>query len=60
MPLYRHTEPNAQLPEYKCVEFVEEPMYDILRKEQLVRRWEGDLGERGGRLIIDVTRRPSQ
>ena len=60
MPLYRHTGPNAQLTEYKCREFVEELMYDFLRKELLVRCWEGDLGERGGRLVIDVTRRPSQ
>jgi hypothetical protein len=32
MPLYRHTEKNAQLMEYKCVEFVEELMYGHLRK----------------------------
>ena len=56
MPLYRHKEPNAQLTEYKCVEFVEELLYGHLRKEQLVGRWEGDLGELGERLIIDVTR----
>ena len=56
MPLYRHKEPNAQLTEYKCVEFVEELLYGHLRKEQLVRRWEGDLGDLGERLIIDVTR----
>ena len=56
MPLYRHKEPNAQLTEYKCVEFVEELLYGHLRKEQLVRRWEGDLGVLGERLIIDVTR----
>lgn len=33
MPLYRHTEKNAQLMEYKCVEFVEELMYGHLRKQ---------------------------
>ena len=60
MPLYRRKEPNVQLTEYKCVEFVEELLYGHLRSEQLVRHWEGDLGERGGRLVIDVTRGPSQ
>ena len=33
MPLYRRREKNAQLLEYKCVEFVEELMYDYLRKK---------------------------
>lgn len=32
-PLYRRVEPNAQLVEYKCVEFVEELMYGHLRKK---------------------------
>jgi hypothetical protein len=32
MPLYRRLEPNAQLMEYKCVEFVEEMMYGHLSK----------------------------
>jgi hypothetical protein len=32
MPLYRHVEKNAQMMEYKCVEFVEELMYGHLRK----------------------------
>src|SRR5688572_9314098 len=32
MPLYRHLEKNAQLMEYKCVEFAEELMYGHLRK----------------------------
>jgi hypothetical protein len=32
MPLYRHVEKNAQLMEYKCVEFAEEVMYGHLRK----------------------------
>lgn len=32
MPLYRRAEKNAQLFEYKCVEFVEELMYGHLRK----------------------------
>ena len=33
MPLYRHLEKNAQVMEYKCVEFVEELMYGHLRKQ---------------------------
>jgi len=33
MPLYRRVEKNAQLLEYKCVEFVEELMYGSLRKK---------------------------
>ena len=32
MPLYRHIEKNAQLLEYKCVEFAEELLYGHLRK----------------------------
>jgi hypothetical protein len=33
MPLYRRQEANAQLLEFKCVEFVEEMMYGHLRKK---------------------------
>jgi hypothetical protein len=33
MPLYRHAEKNAQLLEFKCVEFVEELMYGKYRKK---------------------------
>ena len=32
MPLYRHVEKNAQLLEFKCVEFAEELIYGDLRK----------------------------
>lgn len=32
MPLYRHMEKNAQLMEFKCVEFVEELLYGKYRK----------------------------
>ena len=32
LPLYRRLEPNAQLVEYKCVEFAEELMYGHLVK----------------------------
>ena len=35
MPLYRRLEKNAQLLEYKCVEFSEEVMYGHLRKQPL-------------------------
>ena len=35
MPLYRRIEPNMQILEYKCPEFVEELMYGKLRKEPL-------------------------
>ena len=34
MPLYRHVEKNAQLLEFKCVEFAEELLYGHLRKQQ--------------------------
>jgi len=33
MPLYRRMEKNAQLMEFRCVEFVEELMYGHLRKK---------------------------
>ncbi len=32
MPLYKHVEPNAQLLEFKCTEFVEELIYGQLRR----------------------------
>ena len=51
MPLYRRLEPNAQLMEYRCIEFVEEFLYGNLRKQQLVKRWEGDT------IIVDITRK---
>ncbi len=34
MPLYRHTEKNVRLMEFKCVEFTEEMLYGHLRKEK--------------------------
>jgi hypothetical protein len=37
MPLYRRLEKNAQLLEYKCVEFVEELMYGHLRKKPVTK-----------------------
>jgi hypothetical protein len=41
MPIYRRLEPNAQLTDFRCVEMVEETMYGHLRKNQLVKHWEG-------------------
>jgi hypothetical protein len=41
MPLYRRVEPNAQLMEFRCIEFVEELMTGHVRRNQLVTRWEG-------------------
>jgi hypothetical protein len=37
MPLYRRLEKNAQLMDFKCVEFVEELLYGHLRKKPLPR-----------------------
>ena len=51
MPLYRRLEPNAQMLEYRCMEFAEEFMYGGLRKQPLVKHWEGET------LIVDVTRK---
>jgi hypothetical protein len=34
LPLYRHTEKNARLMEFKCVEFTEELLYGHLRKKE--------------------------
>jgi hypothetical protein len=51
MPLYRRLEPNAQLMDFRCVEMVEETMYGHLRKEQLVKHWEGST------MNVDVTRK---
>src|SRR5262245_50325689 len=51
MPLYRRLEPNAQLIEYPCIEFAEEFLYGHVRKQPLVRRWEGET------MIVDITRK---
>ena len=37
MPLYRRVEPNAELMDFKCVEFVEDLIYGDLRKNQTGR-----------------------
>ena len=51
MPLYRRMEPNIQLMEYRCTEFVEEFLLGHVRKDQLVKRWEGQT------IIVDITRK---
>jgi hypothetical protein len=51
MPLYRRLEPNMQLLEYRCTDFVEEFLYGHLRKKQLVKHWEGET------IAIDITRK---
>ena len=51
MPLYRRLEPNIQLLDYRCMEFAEEFMYGHLRKQQLVKHWEGDT------IVVDITRK---
>ena len=51
MPLYRRMEPNMQLLEYRCAEFVEEFMYGHVRRDPLVHRWEGET------MIVNVTRK---
>ena len=51
MPLYRRLEPNMELLEYRCIEFVEEFLYGNLRKQPLVTRWEGET------MTVDITRK---
>jgi hypothetical protein len=51
MPFYRRLEPNARLIDYNCIEFVEEFIYGHLRKEQLVKHWEGET------MIVDIKRK---
>jgi len=51
MVLYRQLEDNAALMEFRCIEFVEETFLGHLRKNQLVKHWEGDT------IILDVRRR---
>ena len=54
MPLYRRLEDNARLLEFRCAEMVEETLYGHLRKEQLVKRWEGQT------MTVDITRKVPQ
>jgi len=51
MVLYRQLDDNATLMEYRCVELVEETFLGHLRRQQLVKHWEGDS------IIIDVKRK---
>ena len=51
MPLYRRLEPNMQLLEYRCIEFAEEFLYGHVRKQQLVKRWEGET------MTVEITRK---
>jgi hypothetical protein len=51
LPLYRRLEPKAQLMEFKCVEMVEETIYGHLRKQPLVKHWEGRT------MAVDITRK---
>ena len=51
MPIYRRVEPNMQLLEFRCNEFVEEFMYGNLRRQPLVKRWEGDT------MTVEITRK---
>jgi hypothetical protein len=51
MVLYRQLEDNAALMDFRCLEFVEETFLGHLRKDQLVKHWEGDT------IVLDVTRR---
>jgi hypothetical protein len=51
MPLYRRLDKNARLMEFKCVEMTEESRLGYLRKEPLIKRWEGQS------TIVDITRK---
>jgi hypothetical protein len=51
MPIYRRLEPNAQLMEFRCAEMAEETELGHLRKQQLVKRWEGKT------MRVDITRK---
>ena len=51
MPIYRRMEPNMQLLEYRCTEFVEEFLYGNLRTRPLVTTWEGET------MTVDITRK---
>ena len=51
MPIYRRLEPNIQLLEYPCIDFTEEFLYGNLRKQQLVKHWEGET------IVVDIKRK---
>jgi hypothetical protein len=50
MPIYRRLEADMQLLHYRCTPFVEEFLYGHLRREPLVKRWEGQT------IVLDLTR----
>ena len=51
LPLYRRLEPDAQILDFRCIEHVEETIYGHLRKQQLVKHWEGRT------MNVDITRK---
>ena len=51
MPLYRRLEQNATVLDYNCIDFADEFMYGNLRKEQLVKHWEGET------MVVDIKRK---
>jgi hypothetical protein len=51
LPLYRRLEPNARIMDFKCIEMVEETLYGHLRKQPLVKHWEGRT------MNVDITRK---
>lgn len=51
MPLYRRLDKNARLMEFRCTEMTEENRLGYLRKEPLVKRWEGLT------TIVEITRK---
>jgi hypothetical protein len=51
LPLYRRLEPDAQVLDFRCIEQVEETLYGHLRKQQLVKHWEGRT------MAVDITRK---
>jgi hypothetical protein len=51
MPIYRRLEPNVQLLDFPCIDFTEEFLYGHLRKQQLVKHWEGET------IAVDITRK---
>ncbi|HTI42136.1 MAG TPA: hypothetical protein VL693_09940 [Vicinamibacterales bacterium] len=51
MPIYRRLESNAQILDFPCIDFTEEFLYGHLRKQQLVKHWEGET------IAVDITRK---
>jgi hypothetical protein len=51
LPLYRRLESNARIMDFRCIEMVEETLYGHLRKQPLVKRWEGRT------MTVDITRK---